>query len=60
MGGSTIDKELLQILACPICKGGVELRSDKIVCVQCKKYYPVEDDVPMMLVDRAKPVEEGE
>jgi len=32
-----IDKELLEILACPACKGDVELQGDKIVCKKCKK-----------------------
>ncbi|MBT9164965.1 MAG: hypothetical protein DDT23_00976 [candidate division WS2 bacterium] len=55
-----IDTELLEILACPICKGSVELRGDKIICHQCKKYYPIEDGIPIMLVDRARPLEQHE
>lgn len=49
-----IDKELLAILACPACKADVELKEDKIVCVQCGKKYPIKDGVPVMLVDQAE------
>ena len=49
-----IDKELLEILACPACKGGVKLTDDKIVCVKCGKKYPVRDGIPVMLIDEAE------
>ncbi|MBU1852888.1 MAG: Trm112 family protein [Candidatus Omnitrophica bacterium] len=52
-----IDKDLLDILACPSCKGGVELKDDKIYCVVCKKIYPIRDGIPVMLIEEA---EEGE
>jgi uncharacterized protein len=49
-----IDKELLEILACPACKGEVELKEEKIVCKKCKKKYPVRDGIPVMLIDEAQ------
>ena len=49
-----IDKDLLEILACPACKGDVEQRDEKIVCIQCGRKYPIKDGVPIMLVDEAK------
>jgi uncharacterized protein YbaR (Trm112 family) len=49
-----IDKELLEILACPSCKGDVELKNDKIVCVKCGLKYPIKDGIPIMLVDEAQ------
>jgi len=49
-----IDNELLEILACPACKGDVELKEDKIVCTQCGFKYPVRDGIPIMLVDEAE------
>ena len=49
-----IDKELLDILACPACKGGVELREGKIVCKSCGKKYPIKDGIPIMLIDEAE------
>jgi hypothetical protein len=34
-----IDKELMEILACPVCKGDVKEVNDKIVCLECKRRY---------------------
>ena len=51
-----IDKELMNILACPICKGSVELKSEKIICAKCKKAYPVKDDIPVMLIEEAEDI----
>ena len=50
-----ISSDLLEILACPACKAKVELKSDgsSLKCVQCKRVYPVRDDIPVMLVDEA-------
>ena len=54
-----IAKELKEILACPRCKGELEFRDEKdeIVCHHCKLVYRVEDDIPVMLVDEARPLE---
>ena len=49
-----IDKELLEILACPACHGDVRLIGDKIVCVTCQRRYPIKDGIPVMLVDEAE------
>jgi len=49
-----IDKELLNILACPACKGDVQLKDNKIVCQKCGKKYPIKDDIPIMLIDEAE------
>ncbi len=49
-----IDKELLEILACPACKAYVELKDNKIVCKKCQKKYPVRDGIPVMLIDEAE------
>lgn len=51
-----IDKELLDILACPKCKGTVRLAEagDGLICDSCKLKYPVKDDIPVMLVDEAE------
>ncbi len=51
-----LDKELLEILACPNCRGNVEYRESEqlIVCVgECRYQYPVRDDIPVMLIDEA-------
>jgi len=49
-----IDEELLKILACPACKGDVRLENDKIVCAKCGRKYPIQDGIPVMLVDEAE------
>lgn len=50
-----VSKELLDILVCPFCKAEVVLKEDgsALKCVQCKRVYPVRDDIPVMLVDQA-------
>ena len=55
-----IDKELLDILACPECKLPVELVQDGkgLRCNKCRRVFPIRDDVPVMLLDEAT-VEEG-
>ena len=51
-------RELLDILACPICKVDLELVveeedeeiiSGKLICTKCKAEYPIEDGIPNML-----------
>ena len=50
-----IDKELLDILACPKCKGDIRLTKEKdgLICDACKLKYPIRDDIPVMLIDEA-------
>jgi uncharacterized protein YbaR (Trm112 family) len=51
-----IDKELLDILACPKCKGDISLNEEKngLICDACKLLYPIRDDIPVMLIDEAE------
>lgn len=49
-----IDKELLDILACPSCKGDVALKENKIVCLKCGLKYPIKDGIPILLIDEAQ------
>jgi len=49
-----IDKELLKILACPLCKTDVKIEDDRLVCTNCGRRYPIKDDVPVMLIDEAE------
>ena len=53
-----LQKELLDILACPKCKQGVTLNDDKtgLVCESCRLLYEIRDDIPIMLIDEAKPL----
>jgi uncharacterized protein YbaR (Trm112 family) len=55
-----IKQELLDILACPKCKGDIHLNEtqDGLICDTCKLLYEIRDDIPIMLIDEAKPLEE--
>ncbi|MCK5340380.1 MAG: Trm112 family protein [Desulfobulbaceae bacterium] len=55
-----ISQELLDILACPKCKGEVKLTDNKdgLVCDACRLLYEIRDDIPIMLIDEAKKLEE--
>ena len=51
-----LDPQLLEILACPNCRGEVEyLEAEQtIVCRgECRYRYPVRDDIPILLIDEA-------
>lgn len=51
-----LNQELLDILVCPVCKVSVKLTADGqgLKCDQCRRVYPIQDDIPVMLVDEAK------
>ncbi|MCS6957354.1 MAG: Trm112 family protein [Aquificaceae bacterium] len=55
-----LSKELLEILACPKCKGDLLYDQEKevLICPSCRVYYPIEEDIPILLIDSAKPLEE--
>lgn len=52
----SIDPKLLEILACPVCKTEIKLTADEkgLKCVKCSRVYPIQDDIPVMLIDEAK------
>jgi len=51
-----LSKELLDILACPKCKGDLEYdkKNDKLLCKACRLKYNIKDDIPIMLIDEAE------
>jgi uncharacterized protein YbaR (Trm112 family) len=53
-----ISKDLLDILACPKCKGDIHLNQteDGLICESCRLMYPIKDDIPVMLIDEAIPL----
>jgi uncharacterized protein len=57
-----IAKELLEILVCPVCKKPVipNAAQDSLKCPQCRRVYPVRDDIPIMLIDEAVTVDDDE
>ncbi len=54
-----LDPQLLEILVCPKCKGDLEYRPEakELVCPACRLRYEIRDDIPIMLVDEAKPLQ---
>ena len=51
-----IDETLLEILACPKCKGDLEYIDDRLLCHSCHLGYPVRDGIPIMLIDEAEDI----
>ncbi len=51
-----IDEKLLEIIACPKCKGDLEYDQGKnrLICNDCRLIYRIEDDIPIMLIDEAE------
>ncbi|MEW6719650.1 MAG: Trm112 family protein [Thermodesulfobacteriota bacterium] len=54
-----MDKELLEILACPKCKGDLRLAAEdsELRCPSCRLSYRIEDGIPILLEDEAVPYE---
>ena len=49
-----IDAEFLALLRCPACKSELVLRNDeRLFCAQCRRSYPVRDEIPILLIDEA-------
>ncbi|NOX89509.1 MAG: Trm112 family protein [Calditrichaeota bacterium] len=51
-----LDESLLEILACPQCKGELEYKKedDKLICHNCRLIFRIEDDIPIMLIEEAE------
>ena len=51
----SLDPDFLEILRCPACKARVELKPDgsALKCENCKRVYPIRDEIPIMLVEEA-------
>ncbi len=54
-----MDKKLLDILACPVCKGELsyDKDADELICDKDKLAYPIRDDIPVMLESDARPLD---
>lgn len=57
-----IEKQLIDILICPKCKGNIRLsqKGDYIICDTCSLAYVIDNDIPLMLIDSAKKTDEIE
>ena len=51
-----MDKKLLDILACPVCKGPLVYREEaqELVCRVDRLAYPIRDGIPVMLEEEAR------
>lgn len=58
----TVDKKLLAILVCPICKGDLtyDKEAEELICPIDKLAFPVRDDIPIMLEEEARQLTEDE
>ena len=54
-----VSNDLLEILACPQCKGDIRLNEtqDGLICDRCKLLLSHKDDMPIMLIDEATKLE---
>lgn len=55
-----MDRELLEILACPRCKGDIEMKGMFIVCRKCSLAFPTLGDIPDMIIEDAWKLEKAE
>jgi uncharacterized protein len=55
-----IHEKLLEILVCPKCKGDLTLTEagDGLICDACRLKYEIKDDIPIMLIDEAIPLDQ--
>jgi uncharacterized protein len=56
-----ISQELLDILACPKCKGPLRLteKKDGLICDSCRLFYEIREDIPIMLISEARKLTEN-
>ncbi|MEK9823595.1 MAG: Trm112 family protein [Gammaproteobacteria bacterium] len=57
-----VDKKLLAILVCPLCKGDLDYDKDaeELICKSDRLAFPVKDDIPVMLASEARRTDEDE
>ena len=57
-----MDKSLLEILACPSCKGNLNYHKlqKELICLDCRLAYPIRDDIPIMLTEEARKITDAD
>jgi uncharacterized protein len=53
-----ISKELLDLLACPVCKAPLRPKQESLQCVSCRRVFPIQDGIPILLEEAGK-IENG-
>ncbi|CAH9019495.1 Trm112 family protein [Candidatus Nitrosacidococcus sp. I8] len=53
-----MDRKLLEILVCPICKSSLSYKKEdkELICKPCRLAYPIRDDIPVMLEEEAREI----
>ncbi|MDQ5919971.1 MAG: uncharacterized protein QG673_27 [Pseudomonadota bacterium] len=54
-----LDRKLLDILVCPLCKAKLENAKSELICTKCKLAYPIDDGIPVMLIDSARKLDDA-
>ena len=56
----TVSNFLLELIVCPACKGELDYQreAELLVCQACKRAYPIEDDIPHLMVEESPVLEE--
>lgn len=56
-----LSKEILDMLACPKCRGDLTLTEDGngLICGSCRLRYPIRNDIPILRVDEGEPQSQG-
>ena len=57
-----VDRKLLEILVCPLSKGPLrhDAERQELISERARLAYPIREGVPILLVDEARELEEGE
>lgn len=50
-------RKFIDIIACPKCKGELILKYEGFICPTCKLIYPIVDNIPILLIEKAKPTD---
>jgi len=51
-----LSQELLELVACPICRGPLTPSQDCLICTACRVSFPVREGIAVLLADQAKPL----
>lgn len=47
-------RDWLRDLACPVCYAALEFSADAVLCTKCRRKYPVEDGIPVLIAERSE------
>ena len=53
MPQAPLSEQLVNMLACPVCRGDLAVAGEGVHCVVCKRVYPLIDGIPVLIADRA-------